>query len=508
MAKWILAHDLGTSGCKAVLFDAEDGSVVGSEHGDYPTFYGENGAVEQDPRQWWGAVCQTTQRLVARFGNADIAAVTFSGQMMGCVCLGKDGEALCNALIWADGRSQPQMDALAARVGEDRLYEVSGQRSSPYYSLSKLMWVKEHLPAIYRDTYKMLLCKDYIVFKLTGALLSDYSDSSATMAFDVRTKDWSQELIDAAGVDREKFVPIVAGSTVAGGVTAAAARECGLAAGTPVVLGGGDGPCCRVGMGAVKPGRECVNIGTSAFDTMIMDAPVNDRAHRVINFNHILPQLISVTGTMQAAGASINWMRDNLCREEAQQAARSGQGIFHYINQNAASSPVGAGGLLFLPYLQGERAPHWNVHAKGVFLGLTMHHTADDMKRAVYEGIAMNLMLVHEVLAAHAGGAVQDGLILTGGAAKSELMSQTMADVYGMDMKLTNLSDEVGAFGAMIVAAHGIGLYPDLDMAGKFMRITRLVRPIEEHVRYFRRLLPVFRESYEALVGVFPKLER
>ncbi|MBQ9942598.1 MAG: xylulokinase [Christensenellaceae bacterium] len=505
MAKLILTHDLGTSGGKTVLFDSETGAVLAKEHGDYTTFYGQDGAVEQNPADWWKVVCQNTQRLLSRFDKKDIAAVSFSAMMMGVTAVNKKGEPLCNSLIWADGRSKKQMDVLEERMGPERLYEVSGLRASPYYSLSKLMWIKEHRPEIYKETYKTLHCKEYLVHKLTGKMVTDYSDASGTMAFDVRNKCWSSELLAAADVDGEKFPQMLPGYTVVGEVTPAAAAECGLAPGTPVVLGGGDGPCCRVGMGAVKPGRECVNIGTSALDSLIMDRPIDDKARRVINFNHILPHLVSVTGTMQAAGASITWMKDNLCKEEAARAEKEGGGIFSYINENASSSPLGSNGLLFLPYLQGERAPHWDAHAKGVFLGLTMKHTANDMKRAVYEGIAMNLGLVHQVLAANAPK-VSDRLVLTGGAAKSRIVSQTMADVFGMDMVITNLSDEVGAFGAMIVAGHGIGLYPDLDMAEKFMKVEEIIHPIEEHVRYFERLLPVFLESYEALKGVFPKV--
>ena len=505
MSKYILAHDMGTSGDKAVLFTL-DGKVVKSVHGDYPTYFGENGAVEQNPLDWWKCVCDRTQEILQGIDKKAIAAITFGGQMMGCTCIDKNGNPLRNSIIWADGRSKKQMEQLAAAYGEKELYYTSGHRESPYYSLTKFMWVKENQPEIYQNTYKTLNCKDFIVMKLTGKYMTDYSDASSTMAFDIRKKCWATGLIETAGLDPEKFAEIRPGNSVVGEVTRAASEECGLLPGTPVVLGGGDGPCCRVGMGVVAQGDEAVNIGTSAFDTLCMNEPLNDPTRRVINFAHVIPGLVSATGTMQAAGASITWMHDNLCFDEIAKSKETGKGEFSFINANAAKSPVGANGLLFLPYLQGERAPHWNADAKGVFVGLTMKHTVNDMKRAVYEGIALNLGLIHNIIKDRATIPMPKQLVLTGGAAKSKIVSQTMADIFNMDMLLTNVSDEVGSLGAAVVAGYAIGEYKSMDMARKFFTVTETVHPIEENVRRFKEIIGVFQEAYDALVPVFPKL--
>jgi len=331
LTKYILAHDIGTTGDKAVLF-SEDGQVVKSLHGDYPTFFGEEGAVEQNPRDWWRCVCDTTRAILEGVDKKAVAAITFGGQMMGCTCVDRQGRPLQNSIIWADTRSKKQARVLAERYGEAEFYITSGHRLSPFHTITKFMWVKEHQPEIYRNTYKTLNCKDYIVMRLTGAFLTDYSDASSTLAFNIQKKCWAEDIMEAAEIDPAKFAEIRPGTSVAGEVTKEAAAECGLLPGTPVVLGGGDGPCGRVGMGVVRQGNECVNLGTSAFDGLCMNQPIYDPTRRVVNFAHVIPGLVNVTGTMQGAGASIAWMRDNLCYQEAALAKRTGQSVFSYID--------------------------------------------------------------------------------------------------------------------------------------------------------------------------------
>ncbi len=506
MGKFILAHDLGTTGDKAVLF-SEDGEMLKSIHGDYPTFFGEGGAVEQNPEDWWKCVCDTTNQILEGIDKKDVAAITFGGQMMGCTCIGKDGRPLRSSIIWADTRSKKQAKILAENYGEAEFYYTSGHRVSPFHTITKFMWVKENQPDIYKNTYKTLNCKDYIVMRLTGEYVTDYSDASSTLAFDVRKKCWAQDIMESVGIDVNKFAEIRPGTSVVGGVTRKASEECGLLADTPVVLGGGDGPCGRVGMGVVRQGNECVNIGTSAFDGLCMNEPIYDPTRRIVNFAHVIPGLVNVTGTMQGAGASISWMRDNLCYEEAKMSGETGEGVFSYINANAEKSPVGSNGLLFLPYPQGERSPHWNADAKGVFIGLTMKHTVNDMKRAVYEGVALNMGLIHNIIKENATIEMPGKLILTGGTVKSRILSQSIADIYNMDMLLTNVSDEACSLGAAIVAGYGIGLYNTLDMAGRFIKVTDVVHPIRENVEKFRGIIETFLESYTALIPIFPKLK-
>ncbi|MBQ9942599.1 MAG: xylulokinase, partial [Christensenellaceae bacterium] len=389
MAKYLLAHDIGTSGDKATLF-REDGTLIKSILGEYPSTYGKGGIAEQNPEDWWAAVCRTTKELLEEIDKKDVAAISFGGMMMGCTPVNDKGEALRSSIMWSDTRSQKQADELQAAYGWDAFYETTGHRISPSHTITKLMWIKENQPEIYKKTYKTLCSKDYIVLKLTGKFVTDYSDASGTLAYNINTKTWADDVIKSVGLDVDKFPEIRSGLEVVGTVTAKASMECGLPEGTPVVLGGGDGQMCAIGAGTSGDGDVTCNLGTSAFISFYLKEPIHDASKRIVTWNAADPNLVTTCGTMQALGASIAWMRDNLCQAEVMRARAEGVSRYKYINEASLRSPVGANGLLFLPYLQGERSPYWNGAAKGSFVGLTMKHNADDIKRAVFEGVAMN----------------------------------------------------------------------------------------------------------------------
>ena len=504
MCKYLIAHDLGTSGDKATLF-CEDGTLIHSVTKAYPIYYGEKGAVEQNPEEWWQVVCETTQELLTKVDPHSVAAVSFSGQMMGCTCMDREGRLLRNSIIWADTRSVAQEKIIEERYGREKFFHTTGFRLNPSYSITKLMWVKEHEPEIYHNTYKTLCCKDYIVYRLTGVFVTDHTDASLTLAYDINKRGWAYDVMEAAGVDPEKFPAIEKSAAVVGEVTREASAQCGLPMGTPVVLGSGDGGAGRVGTGVVKPGRSYSSLGTSAWVSVCTEQPVFDAKERVVNVVNADPEYVTVSGTMQACGASINWMRENLCQEEIAMARETGISKYEYINANAAKSPVGANGLLFLPYLHGERAPHWNAHARGCFIGLTMKHTANDMKRAVMEGVALNMGLIFQAIREN-DIAIAGTPKVIGGCIKSPIVKQALADIYNIDLALTNLPDEATSMGAAILAGCGVGLYPHQDMCERFSRVVETVYPIQENVRKYREILPVFQEAYESLRGVFEKL--
>ncbi|MBQ9941501.1 MAG: xylulokinase [Christensenellaceae bacterium] len=507
MTKYLLAHDIGTSGDKAALF-REDGTLVKSIIRAYPTYYSAGGCVEQSPDEWWQAVCDTTNEILTLVDKKDVAAVSFGGQMMGVLCLDKTGTPLRNSIIWADTRSQKEADYIEEHYGRDEFYATTGHRISPSHSITKLMWVRDHQPDIYKNTYKTLNSKDYIVFKLTGKFVTDYSDASSTLAYNINTRAWADDVIETAGLDIDKFPEIKSGLEVVGYVTESAAAECGLLRGTPVVLGGGDGCMARIGSGCVEPGGYNINLGTSAVNGYVSDTPAKDPLQRIVTWNHIDPRYVSIAGTMQACGASISWMRHNLCQAEEAMAKQTGESIFKYINENAAKSTVGSNGLLFLPYMQGERSPRWNAQAKGVFVGLTMKHTIADMQHAVMEGVCLNMGVIHNIIKENVDAAtLPTQVLVSGGAAKSPIVSQALADIYNMSMATTNLSDEAGSLGAAIVAGHGVGLYPDITMAREFMKITHVVDPIPANVEKYKEIIEVFNEAYEAMVPIYPKLQ-
>ena len=504
MSLYLLAHDLGTSGNKATLYTT-GGKLVKSIVSSYDTNYFNGNWAEQDPEDWWEAVCLSTKELLLGIDLDDIAGISFSGQMQGCVCVDKEMNAIRPALIWADQRAVKETNRLIEAIGEKEFYHITGHRASPSYSIEKLMWIKDNEPETYAKTHKMLLCKDYIVLKLTGEFMTDYSDASGTNAFDLNKMDWSDEIIEAGQIDRDKLPELVASTHIVGGVTKEAAAQTGLKPGTPVVMGGGDGVCATVGASCVNVGDVYSSVGSSAWIGATTEEPIYDDQMRTFNFAHMVPGLIMPCGTMQAGGASYSWLKNEIAKQETVEAEAQGISPYVLINERIERSPVGAKGLLYLPYLMGERSPRWNPNAKGAFIGLKMEHKRDDMFRAVLEGVTLNLNIVLDVFKEHIA---IDQMIVIGGGAKGEVWRQIMADVYGTPILKPNYIEEATSMGAAIVAGVGVGVFEDFSVAKDFLKIENTISPIEENQAIYKKLQPIFDESYEALVGVYEQLAK
>ncbi len=484
----IIAHDLGTTGDKATLVD-ESGRIVASATVPYHTDFGPAGKAEQNASDWWDAVCEATRSLRERTG-AEINAVSFSGQMMGAVLLDAAGEPVRPAIIWADTRSTRQTAQLVARVGMDRGYAITGHRLNPTYSLSKVMWVRDEEPAAFARTRRVALAKDYIVSRLTRRLVTDPSDASSTNAFDQGTGAWSDELIGASGLERALFPEIVPSTTVVGRVTPEAAEATGLPAGTPVVLGGGDGPMAALGTGIVDTaaGAYCY-LGSSSWVSYAAEAPLHDPAMRTMTFNHVIPGRYVPTATMQAGGASLQWIMDVLEPDGADRYART----LSRLAQTAAS----ADGLYFLPHLLGERSPYWNPRARAAFVGLARHHGRDHLVRAVVEGIGFNLFT--GIRAFTENGARVTSVQAIGGAANSAEMLQVICDIWGLPVAQRNLADEATSLGAAVVAGVGIGIFDDFAVAQRFSRRARQFDPDPAKYEGLAAAYPVFMDAYRRL---------
>ena len=502
--KYILAHDLGTSGNKATLF-SEDGALIGSKVYSYGAHYFNQTWAEQNPEDWWEAVCQSSGSLIRETGidPREIAVVSFSGQMMGCLCVDRQGTPLRSAIIWADQRAQAQQEMLMRKIPLKEYYRIVGHRNSASYGLQKLMWVRDNQPEIYRETYKTLNAKDYIVFKLTGQFLTEPSDASSNACVDLKTFDWSEKLLDLAEVDREKFPRIVPSTTVAGGVTREAAESTGLYPGTPVVLGGGDGLCANVGAGSIAPGRTYSSIGSSAWIATTSKEPVLDEEMRTVTWAHVVPGLYSPNGTMQSAGGSYSWLKNEICRWESEQAGRKGISPYDLINEEIARSPVGANGVMFLPYLLGERAPRWNADARGAFLGLKMENKREDVLRSVLEGITMNLAVILDILRKHVS---IDEILVVGGGAKGKVWRQMMADIYDARIKTPALLEEGASMGAAVVGGVGAGLFEGFGAIDRFVRVESIEEPNPEAVRAYKPVREMFEACYAAMVPLYQKM--
>ncbi len=503
MEKYILAHDLGTSGNKATLYSV-DGRLIKSSVYSYGLITGENNLAEQNAEDWWVAVCKTTRELLADIIASDVCAVSFSGQMMGCLCVDDKGVPLHNALIWADMRSGKQASQIGKQIDPFDFYKITGHRLSPSYSATKLMWLKENKPDVYRNTYKMLNAKDYIIFKLTGNFVTEPSDASSTCLMDLNTLKWSDAILDIAGIDADKMPEIIPSVAVAGKVTAEAASLTGLIEGTPIVCGGGDGPCAAVGTGVVKEGIANCCLGTSSWISIASKAPLFDNDMINFNFAHIVPGYIMPCGTMQTGGGALSWTVDSLYKGIDGFDIQSKNAIYESVADEVEQSPVGAKDLLFLPYLIGERSPRWDDKAKGAFIGLTLNHTRGDMLRAVMEGVGYNLNLI---LDTHRRcGSNIDNLVLIGGGARNKVWQRILSDIFSVTVKVPDYLEEATSMGAAITAGVGVGVFDSFDAVDKFIRIKEEHTPNASNFEKYAEMKILFDESYNALKPIFKKL--
>lgn len=502
MSKYVIAHDLGTSGNKATLFD-EEGKLIASRVASYQTVYAASNRAEQNPADWWKAIVETTNALLQLVSPADIAGIALSGQMMGCLCIDKKGNPLHPHLLYCDQRSQEEEALLAEKIDPLRFYEITGHRISASYSIEKLMWIRKHLPEVFANTYKMLNAKDYINFRLCGTIATDPSDASGTNAYDLNRWAWSDEIIEAAGLDQSLFPEVRSSIDVIGEVTEAAARETGLRKGTPVICGGGDGSCAGVGVGCVAPGSSYNYLGSSSWVALTVEKPVVDEQRRTMNWAHVVPGMLHPSGTMQTAGASYNWMVQQLCQHEKAEAALSKGSVYDLIDEQILQSPLGANKLLFLPYMMGERSPRWNVNAKGAFIGLTVGHTHADMLRAVMEGITLNLGLIVNIFRQHVP---VENMTVIGGCAQNTVWQQMMADIYQTDINIPNYLEEATSMGAAILAGIGAGLFKDFSVTDRFIHIDKTISPIAANVEKYKQLSEVFDRTYYHLKEVYTDL--
>ncbi len=488
--RYILAHDLGTTGNKATLFD-EAGRLIASHLAPYPVAYPQPGWAEQDPIEWWQAVKSATRALLAQasLDPADIAAVTFSGQMMGIVPVDAQGRPLRSAIIWADQRAVDEANFVAERCGSELVYHRTGHRISPAYLAAKILWVKNHQPDRYAATHRFLCAKDFIAFKLTGRAVTDYSDASGSNLFDLASRTWSADLIEAIGLDADKLPEVHASTDIIGEVTRTASEETGLKMGTPVVIGGGDGACAGVGAGVIQSGDGYAYIGSSSWISFASETPILDRQQRVFTFHHLHPQLYAPMGTMQAAGGARDWLLKQI--GDVGDAA---------IGQVAP----GANGLICLPYLIGERSPWWNPQARGAFVGLTMNHSRAEMTRAMLEGVSFNLRLILDALESQ--GTPIPTIRLIGGGAQSAVWRQMLADVFARPVQILDLITEATSWGAAVAGGVGVGLY-DWPIAKEQARVQLTVEPNAGDVARYAELLNLFADTYRALEPIYARLK-
>lgn len=501
----LLGIDIGTTGSKALLVD-RTGAILGSATTEYPLSTPQPLWCEQDPHDWWRATVTSVRRACeqARVDPARIVAVGLTGQMHGLTLLNAHGAVLRPAILWNDQRTAVECREITQRVGERRVLELTGNAVLPGFTAPKLAWVRRHEPHVLARTAKFLLPKDYVRYRLTGECFTDVADASGTSLFDVGRRTWSDEMRAALDIP-PSWLPQVTESCVASTtVSAAAAAETGLVAGTPVAAGAGDQAAQAVGTGVIAEGLVSATIGTSGVVFAACDQYRPEPQGRLHAFCHAVPGQWHLMGVMLAAGGSLRWYRDTLCEAERQAAAASGRDAYDLLCDAAADVAPGCEGLIFLPYLSGERTPHVNPHARGVFFGLSLRHTKAHLTRAVLEGVSFGLCDAVDLLRAMGVGVTQ--VCASGGGARSALWRQVLADVFECRLVTVNAT-EGAAFGAALLAGVGAGVFPDVATACRAtLRETGacVPGPATPHYRVARER---FRALYPALVGEFARLE-
>ncbi|MBO5275458.1 MAG: xylulokinase [Clostridia bacterium] len=502
---YLIGIDLGTSATKTVLF-TEDGSVVASSSVEYPLYQPQNGYAEQEPADWWRAVVDSVSAVLFDSGvdKHDIKGIGISGQMHGLVMLDKNGEVLRRSIIWCDQRTAAECAEITERVGAKRLIEITANPALTGFTASKILWVRNHEPEIYAKCAKILLPKDYIRYKLTGEFATEVSDASGMQLLDVPGRCWSKEVLAALDIDEDMLGKVYESPEITGEITAEAAALTGLAEGTPVVGGAGDNAAAAIGCGIVREGSAFTTIGTSGVVFAHMDQPVIDLAGRVHTFCCAVPGKWHVMGVTQGAGLSLKWFRDNFCMSEIETALRMGVDPYYLMDKEAERIPVGANGLFYLPYLMGERTPHLDPNARGVFFGLSAIHTRSDMLRAVMEGVSYSLRDCLEVL--REMGLDVSVMTACGGGGSSPLWRSMLADLYNCDVN-TARSKEGPALGVALLAGVGAGIYSSVEQAcDAVITYNKPQSPdpvkaarYEECYALFRKLYPALKESYAAL---------
>ncbi len=490
--RYIIGIDVGTSGTKSALFDTE-GNCIASATEEYALSQPQNGWAEQNPEDWWRAVCKTLREITKK-ANGEICGVGLSGQMHGLVMLDEDNEVIRPAILWCDGRSSVECCEIEKRMGRDRLIEITANPALEGFTASKIMWVKKHEPENFARCRRILLPKDYIRFRLADVYATEVSDASGMQLLDIKKRCWSEEICKELEIDTDLLGEMHESPEITGYVTKEAAVRTGLPEGIPVAGGAGDNAAAAIGTGVCANGRAFTTIGTSGVVFAHTDTPIIDKDGRVHTFCCAVPGAWHVMGVTQAAGLSLNWFKKNLAETLS----------YSEIDRQAALLPVGAEKLLYLPYLMGERTPVLDADARGVFFGLSAMHTKAHMARAVMEGVSYSLQSCRDVI--DEMGIDTSDMAICGGGAKSPFWRQMLSDVFGIPVK-TMQSEEGPALGAAILAGCAAGVYKSVEEGCRIaVRSGEKTEPDGElHMQYkkmyavYRTLYPAMRTSFKAL---------
>jgi len=505
MDECVVGIDIGTSACK-VLAVSRDLEVVGERTGRYPTYIPRPGWVEQNPEDWWVVVKTALKELggEVRRNGYEISGIGLTGQMHGLVLLDEEGKVLRPCIMWNDQRNYGQcLYAIEKLGGLERVVKLINNGIMPGFTIGKILWAMENEPEIFSRARKFLNPKDYIRFRLTGEYATDFSDASGTHMFDVKNRRWCDEILDTFNIPRYLLPDrVVESSQVTGHVLEEVAMEVGLRGEVPVVGGGGDAVLQLAASGSTRPGRLSIVIGTAGNVGLTVDSYFENREGILQFYCNVIPGKWMVFGCTLAAGGSLDWLRAVLAGSEEDVARLCGRSVFDILSEEARLAPPGCGGVFFLPYLAGERAPHTDPNARGVFIGLTLKTTKNDLVRSVMEGVAYSLRSLGDMLRRRSGIEVSE-VYISGGGVASGVWRQIFADVFGVKVKVLRYSEKGGSLGAALLAGVGIGFWRSLEEAVEGLQVVYENDCNPGNSRRYERLFKIYEKLYPILKPAF-----
>lgn len=502
MKKYLLGIDIGTSACKVAAFD-RNGRVIATGNGDYPVYYPHPGWAEQNPEEWWTAVCGAVKTVLQKgcITPEEIAGIGIDGQSWSAIAMDKAGNVLTNTPIWMDTRAQDICDELNQKIGADEIFRLSGNSLQPSYTTAKILWYQRNLPEIYEKIYKILQSNSFIAYKLTGVMSQELSQGYGLHCFNMHEGTWDKEMCEKLGFSVEMLPDIYPCHKIVGNVTAEAAQQSGLAEGTPVAAGGLDAACGTLGAGVIHPGETQEQGGQAGGMSICTDTYQADE--RLILGYHVVPGQWLLQGGTTGGGGVMRWMEREFGDYEREAGKCQGKSSLDLFNEEAQKVAPGSDGVVFLPYMSGERSPIWDPDAKGVFYGLDFSKTKGHMIRAAMEGVAYSLR--HNLEVAQEAGARVSELRAMGGSANSLLWTQIKSDITGKPMVIPS-SDTATTLGAAILAGVGVGMYESFDEAVALtVAEKRRHEPNQENAAIYDRNYETYRELYENLKQIMKK---
>ena len=498
--KYLIGIDIGTSGTKCLACD-EEGHIEASSVQEYPLYTPRPGWAEQDPEDWWQATVKGLRQILPRIRKEHIAGISFSGQMHGLVALDKDHQVIRPAFLWCDQRSEDQCLKLTEQAGGlDQLLAFTNNRMLSGYTGGKILWLRKEEPENFARMQVFVCPKDYVRFRLCGEIGMDVSEASGTGFFDTKNRVWSDELIRIAGLDKAIFPEARESIEQAGHVSAKASEETGLPPGIPVFFGGGDAVIQTTGTGLVRPGTIGVVIGTAGNVSMGLDRFYPNPNGDLQMFCNNEPGLWHAFGCPLTSGGAYRWYRDELCQHLKEKAALTAENVYDLMGLEAEQSVPGSHGVVFTPYLTGERCPYPDAHARASFYGLSLTSTRADITRSVMEGVTYSLKQIVDIMTSFTPC---DKVVTSGGGSVSALWRQMQADVFDMPVYTMSGASEGGAFGACMVAGVGTGIWKDLEEACRLVKVETETWPVKENQAAYKDAFEIYSKIYPALKPVY-----